>query len=170
MPMTLFRTFTILLVTLLTGLAFAHVLELPAKMQYEAAMYIALQKSLYVQWGPPNVGGVLEPAAIIATAIMAFFGRNTKRSLWLSLGALTALQIAFPVVFFVLVAPVNAVFMATTLLSIPVNWKELRVNWEFGHAIRSLLLLLLALDTKDILGIQRNALSANRMDAYELRY
>lgn len=158
MPMTLFRTFTILLVTLLTGLAFAHVLELPAKMQYEAAMYIALQKSLYVQWGPPNVGGVLEPAAIIATALMAFFGRNTKRSLWLSLGAQTALQIAFPVVFFVLVAPVNAVFMATTLLSIS-------VNWELGHAIRyglqfsalSVLLLLLALDTKDILGIQRNA-------------
>jgi hypothetical protein len=165
MPMTLFRTFTILLVALLTGLAFAHVLELPAKMQYEAAMYIALQKSLYVQWGPPNVGGVLEPVAIIATALMAFFGRNNKRGLWLPLGALAALLIAFPVVFFALVAPANAGFMETTLPSIPVNWKELRANWELGHAIRfglqfsalSMLVLLSALDAKDILGTQRNA-------------
>ncbi len=53
MPVMLFRTFTILLIALVTGLAFAHVLESPAKMQYEAAMYIALQKSLYVQWGSP---------------------------------------------------------------------------------------------------------------------
>ena len=50
MPITLFRTtLTILLVALLTGLVFAHVLELPAKMHYEAAMYIAVQKSLYVR-------------------------------------------------------------------------------------------------------------------------
>lgn len=165
MPMMLFRTFTILLVALLTGLAFAHVLELPAKMQYDAAMYIVLQKSLYVQWGPPNVGGVLEPAAIIATALMAFFGRNNKRGLWLPLGALTALLIAFPVVFFVLVTPANAGFMETTLPSIPVNWKELRANWELGHAIRfglqfsalSMLVLLSALDSKDVADIQRNA-------------
>jgi hypothetical protein len=164
MPMMLFRTFTILLVALLTGLAFAHVLELPAKMQYDAAMYIALQKSLYVQWGPPNVGGVLEPAAIVATALMAFFGRNNKRGLWLPLGSLTALLIAFPVVFFVLVAPANAIFMSTTLLSIPVNWKELRANWELGHAIRfglqfsalSMLVLLSALDAKDVADNQRN--------------
>ncbi|SJM90276.1 conserved membrane hypothetical protein [Crenothrix polyspora] len=165
MPIMLFRTFTILLVALLTGLAFAHVLELPAKMQYEAAMYIALQKSLYVQWGPPNVGGVLEPAAIIATALIAFFGRNNKRGLWLPLGALAALLTAFPVVFFVLVAPANAGFMATTLPSIPVNWTEFRANWELGHVIRfglqfsalSLLVLLLALDAKDIADIQRSA-------------
>ncbi|MBK8817236.1 MAG: DUF1772 domain-containing protein [Methylococcaceae bacterium] len=165
MPMMLFRTFTILLVALVTGLAFAHVLESPAKMQYEAAMYIALQKSLYVQWGPPNVGGLIEPVAIISTALLAFFGRNTIRSLWLPLGALSALLIGFPVVFFVLVAPANGVFMATTLSSIPVNWKVLRANWELGHAIRfglqftalSLLVLLSALDAKkDIADTQRN--------------
>jgi hypothetical protein len=165
MPMTIFRAFTVLLVALLTGLAFAHVLELPAKIQYEAAMYIALQKSLYVQWGPPHIGGVLEPTTIIATAFTAFFGRKSKRGLWLPLGALTALLIAFPVVFFLLVAPANAAFQATTLPSIPENWTALRANWELGHAIRfalqfsalSLLVLLLALDAKDVSDARRNA-------------
>ena len=36
-------------------------------MQYDATLYITLQKSLYVQWGPPHFGEVLEPSAIAAT-------------------------------------------------------------------------------------------------------
>ena len=154
MPLKLFRFATILLVALLCGLAFAHVLELPAKMQYDAVLYITLQKSLYVQWGPPNIGGVLEPLAIAATGLLAFFVRKSKRGMWLSVGALFALLLAFPIVFFWLVAPANAGFLAATLPSIPPNWTDLRSNWEMGHAIRfalqfaalSLLVLSLALD------------------------
>ena len=60
------RFTSIILVALLQGLAFAHLLERPAKMQYDASLYITLQKTLYVQWGPPNFGGFLEPVAIAA--------------------------------------------------------------------------------------------------------
>ena len=56
MPLRLLRFATILLVALIAGLAFAHVLERPAKMQFESALYITIQKSLYVHWGPPHVG------------------------------------------------------------------------------------------------------------------
>ena len=154
MPLKLLRLATTLLVALLSGLAFAHVLELPAKMQYDATLYITLQKSLYVQWGPPHFGGVLEPSAIATTGLLAFFLRRSKRGLWLSLGALFALLLAFPVVFFWLVAPANAGFLAATLPSIPADWTNLRSNWEMGHAIRfalqfaalALLVLSLALD------------------------
>jgi hypothetical protein len=48
------RFVTLLLVTLLLGLAFAHVLERPAKMQYDAALYVTLQKTLYVARRTPN--------------------------------------------------------------------------------------------------------------------
>ena len=154
MPLILLRFTTILLVALLWGLAFAHVLEQSAKMQYDAALYITLQKSLYFQWGPPHIGGVLEPAAIAATGLLAFFMRKSKRGLWLSLGALFALLLAFPVVFFWMVAPANAVFLATTLPNIPLDWTDLRSSWEIGHAIRfalqfgalALLVLSLAVD------------------------
>ncbi|CDH44406.1 exported hypothetical protein [Candidatus Contendobacter odensis Run_B_J11] len=54
-PPKLLRFATTLLVAQLLGLAFAHVLEQPAKMQYDAALYITLQKSLYVNWGPPYI-------------------------------------------------------------------------------------------------------------------
>ena len=154
MPLKLLRLATTLLVALLSGLAFAHVLELPAKIQYDATLYITLQKSLYLQWGPPHFGGVLEPSAIATTGLLAFFLRRSKRGLWLSLGALFALLLAFPVVFFWLVAPANAGFLAATLPSIPADWTNLRSNWEMGHAIRfvlqfaalALLVLSLALD------------------------
>jgi len=154
MALKLFRAATVLLVAMLSGLALAHVLELPAKMQYDATLNITLQKSLYAQWGPPRFGGVLEPSAIAASGLLAFFLRKSKRALWLSSGALLALVLAFPVVFFWLVAPANAGFLAATLPTIPPDWTDLRANWETGHAIRfvlqlaalSLLVLSLALD------------------------
>ncbi len=130
-----FLSFTaLLLVALVTGLAFAHVLESPAKMQYSAHLYITLQQSLYVQWGPPQVGGFLEPAAIAATGFIVFFSRQGRR--WLALAALVLLLLAFPVVFFWFVAPANAVFMSATLPNIPSGWGALRQSWEAGHAIR----------------------------------
>lgn len=155
MPLKLFRPAATLLVALLAGLAFAHVLERPAKMQYEPALYLTLQKSLYVQWGPPHFGGALEPAAIAATGLLAFFLRKSKRGLWLTLAALSALLLAFPVVFFWMVAPANAGFLAATPPSIPPDWTALRADWEMGHAIRfglqfaalALLVVSLALDT-----------------------
>lgn len=156
MPLKLFRFATILLVALLTGLAFAHVLERPAKMQYDPALYIDLQQSLYVQWGPPNIGGVLEPLAIVATALLAFFLRKAKHELRFHLGALVALLMAFPVVFFWLVAPANSIFLATALPDIPADWADQRSNWESGHVIRfgfqfvalALLVLSLVLDSR----------------------
>jgi uncharacterized membrane protein len=135
------RFVTILLVALLLGLAFAHVLERPAKMLYDAAFYLTIQKTLYVDWGPPNIGGILEPAAIFATLLLAIFLRKKKRAFWLTLGAGLALLLAFPIVFFAFVAPANEVFLVATPNSIPSNWMESRTSWETGHAIRFVLQL-----------------------------
>ncbi len=125
----------------------------PAKMQYDAALYLTLQKSLYVQWGPPHVGGMLEPLAVVATGLLAFFMRRHRRNRWLNAGSLFALLLAFPVVFFWLVAPANAVFASATLQNIPSNWADMRTGWEMGHGIRfglqfvALTLLILSLVT-----------------------
>ena len=133
------RFITLLTVALLTGLAFAHVLERPAKMLYDAGLYVTLQKTLYIAWGPPHVGGILEPTAILATIILAIAVRKQHRAFWLSLSAAAALVLAFPVVFFAYVAPANEAFRAATTASIPANWMELRSSWETGHTIRFVL-------------------------------
>lgn len=116
-------------------------LERPAKMLYDAALYLTIQKTLYVGWGPPDIGGFLEPAAIFATLLLAFFLRKEKRAFRLTIGAGFALLLAFPVVFFALVAPANELFLGATTTSIPPNWMEARTNRETGHAIRFVLQL-----------------------------
>src|SRR5690625_1862211 len=104
------RFVTILLASLLTGLAFAHVLERPAKMLYDARLYITLQKTLYVAWGAsPHIGGSLELAAILATIMFTIIVWRKRPAFWFSLGATITLLIAFPLVFFIFVAPANQV-------------------------------------------------------------
>jgi uncharacterized membrane protein len=110
-------------------------------MQYDAALYVTLQKTLYVAWGPPNVGGILEPAAILATISLAVILRKRRHAFWLTLGASVALLLAFPLVFVWFVAPANEAFHAAAPGSIPPNWTDLRASWETGHTIRFVLQL-----------------------------
>src|ERR1044072_1262693 len=135
----IWRFITLILVALLMGMTFAHVLELPAKMQYDGALYVTLQKSLYVEWGPANFGGFLEPGAILAVALLTFWVRKRRPAWWLTLAATTCLLLAFPVVFFWLVNPSNVAFRSSTPVSLPVDWMSLRERWEHGHAIRFVL-------------------------------
>jgi hypothetical protein len=132
----IWRLVAVLLVALLMGTSFAHVLELPAKMQYDGALYVTLQKTLYVEWGPPNFGGFLEPGAILATILLAFAARQQRPAFWLTLIAVVSLLLAFPVVFFWLVNPANAAFRDSTAAALPADWVGWRERWEYGHAIR----------------------------------
>jgi hypothetical protein len=130
----IWRFITILLVALTAGMAFARVLEMPAKLLYDAERYLDIQRTLYAAWGPPNIGGMLEPAAIAATLVLCAVVRNRKRAFWLSSSAAVCLLLAFPLVFYLFVEPANEVFRSTSL--IPANWMELRFQWELGHAVR----------------------------------
>jgi hypothetical protein len=126
----------VILVALVAGLAFAHLLESPAKLQYPGELYATLQRTLYVQWGPPNIGGWLEPAAILAAVLLCWLVRRERRAFRLTLLASVSLLLAFPVVFFWLVAPANAAFRGTVGDPLPGNWSLLRRSWELGHALR----------------------------------
>ncbi len=104
-------------------------------MRYPGDLYVTLQRTLYAQWGPPNISGFLEPAAIFATVVLAFRVRR-RRGFWLTASAAGALFPAFPLVFFWLVAPANAAFRGAAGAPPPANWVEMRRQWELGHALR----------------------------------
>lgn len=57
------RFLAIILTALTTGLAFAHALELPAKLGYDAALYVTLAHSLYGGFG--SVGAVVDVGALL---------------------------------------------------------------------------------------------------------
>jgi hypothetical protein len=62
--------------------------------------------------------------------------RRRRRTFRLTLLASVCLLLAFPVVFFWLVAPANAAFRGAVGDPLPGNWSLLRRSWELGHALR----------------------------------
>ena len=62
-------TVAVVLAGLTLGLAFAHTLELPQKLAYDAATWTQLQHSLYRYFAV--IGGPLEVATIIAAVVFA---------------------------------------------------------------------------------------------------
>jgi hypothetical protein len=66
----------VILAALTMGLAFAHTLELPQKLAYDAATWTQLQHSLYRYFAV--VGGPLEVATIIAAVVFAVRARGLR--------------------------------------------------------------------------------------------
>src|SRR4051812_35700317 len=127
----IWRFLTLLFTTLALGTSFAHVLEMPAKLRYDGPLYITLQNSLYLAWGPPYPGVYLEPGALVGMAVLAFLVRKRRRTFALTLVALACMFLAFPGVYFLFVEPVNAAFRQATQASVPANWMQLRQQWEY---------------------------------------
>jgi hypothetical protein len=125
------------MVALVLATTFAHVLELPAKLGYDAILYVQLQTSLYRQWSPPNPTGFLEPAAIIVVVILAMMTRRNRPAFRLAAGAAAVLLVAFPLLYFWRVEPANNYFGALlTGSQVPADWSSWRLRWETGHAAR----------------------------------
>ncbi|GAA6615941.1 methyltransferase family protein [Scytonema sp. NUACC26] len=69
----IWRLLTLILVALFMGLEFAHTLELPDKMQYEGALYVTVQNSLYRYFGAPGLGAFVTVGAVLC-AIASVLG------------------------------------------------------------------------------------------------
>ena len=148
MPIRAARFLSLLFAALALGTSLAHVLERPAKLQYPAALWITIQHTLYSQFGPPNPMAFVEPAAILAALCLTLLLLRRPRPVRGSDGraaaiaALVCLLLAFPLVYFWLVEPVNVILREVRPAAPPADWMDLRQQWETGHAIRFFLHLL----------------------------
>lgn len=129
----IWRFITLILSALVTGMALCHALELPAKMQYSASQYIAVQNTLYVAFGPPNIGALIEFAAPLCAIALAILVRKRRPAFQLTLVAIALMLLAFPILFFSFTEPANVVIRSATPESIPANWEQLRYQWEYSH-------------------------------------
>ena len=133
------RFITLILAALSMGMAFCHTLELPAKMQYDAVLWTTINQSLYWQFG--SLPGIFsEVGAVLAAIALTVLVRKHRPVFnWTLIGAVfLALSL---VVWFMFVAPMNAEFAQWTVDSIPANWRQVRNQWEYSHAIRFILQL-----------------------------
>jgi hypothetical protein len=130
----LWRFLALVLTALLLGTTFAHVLEMPAKLHVDAALWMTLQHTLYRTFG--TIGAVVEVGAIASVLVLSVLLRQHGRALWLTLFAAACLLVGFFVVWLVFTSAVNAETARWTVASIPVDWMQWRTRWEFSHALR----------------------------------
>jgi hypothetical protein len=135
------RLVALVLTALLLGITFCHVLEMPAKLGYDGGLYMTLQMTLYAHFGPPGVGGFIEPGAIFAIIAVAILARRQRRpGFGLTVVSGACLLLAFPVIFFAFTEPVNEAFREGLVTgTVPAEWQRLRLLWELSHAARFLL-------------------------------
>jgi 2-polyprenyl-6-methoxyphenol hydroxylase-like FAD-dependent oxidoreductase len=127
---------TLLLVALLLGTSFAHVLELPQKMRADGALWLTFQRSLYPFFA--YVGGPIEGAALVSISLLAVRSRRALRSYAVSVAAGASLLLAFAI-WVVLIQPVNAEIGALGAGVVPFGWAAMRSQWEFSHLTRFVL-------------------------------
>ena len=120
----------VVLAALTMGLAFAHTLELPQKLVYDAATWTQLQHSLYRYFAV--IGGPLEVATIIAAVVFAVRARGLRGGRLAALGA--ALFVVALGWWFAVVNTANVEIGRWAVDAVPSDWRRWRAQWEFGHA------------------------------------
>lgn len=125
---------------MLTGItmsaAMAHLMELPAKMTYEAPLYVRLHRTLYETFH--KVAGPAEAGAVAVTAALAWLTRRRHRDAHAELLAAGCLAAAHAL-FWPVVHPANNEMLGWRLEAIPEGWEKWRNRWEYGHAVRAVL-------------------------------
>jgi hypothetical protein len=132
----LLRFADLLVVALVFGLTFAHVLELPGKLRLDGPAWLAVQQNLYVAFGP--FASVAEPLAILLTWALAVMLRGRRPAFVLTLLAALGSSAGLAV-WFLLVAPMNLLLNGWTPATLPPDWTACRDQWELGHAIHAVL-------------------------------
>ena len=106
---------SVILVAIAMALALAHALELPGKTRLGKEQYLAVQTIYYPGF---TLGGIAEPAAIIAVLALLLVGPEGTARAWLTAGALVAL-ITMHLVFWIMTQPVNRFWLSDTQLTAP---------------------------------------------------
>ncbi|MBD2211470.1 DUF1772 domain-containing protein [Nostoc linckia FACHB-104] len=130
----IWRLMTLMIVALFMGLEFAHALELPPKMQYDGALYVTIQNSLYRYFGAPGPGAFITVGAVLCAIALTILVRKHRVAFWWTLAGTLCLVIAFPLIYFLRIEPVNVVIEQANATSLPNNWQKLRNQWEYAHA------------------------------------
>jgi Anthrone oxygenase len=128
---------TLLLAALLLGTTFAHVLEILAKLKYDASLWTHLQQTLY--WAFAWIGGPIELAAILASGVLAYLLRGSATSFWLAAAATGCLVLAFFVIWIFITNAANVEIASWTPQTVPSDWEAWRRQWDLSHAARFVL-------------------------------
>lgn len=134
------RFVTIMFVALSMGMALCHLLEMPMRLGYDAGLWAHVTKveNTYRYFGPP-LGAIIEAGAWISAVALAALSRHAPSGIFVPalLGAVC--MVAAQLLWWTLVAPVNARMVGWTTEALPLDFDALRKQWEYAHAVRAVL-------------------------------
>ncbi len=109
----------------------AHLMELPVKLGYSAAMYADVTSTLYQWFG--IVGGSVQVAAMLAVAWLAFQCRKMPEGALIA--ASSASLLASLLLWALVVLPVNLAWaeLPANSAELVAAYDRLRSRWEYGH-------------------------------------
>jgi hypothetical protein len=126
----------IYLTALTMSLTVAHLLEMPRKMQYGEALYMAVQHSLYLYFA--WVGAIAEVGAVLVLCVLSVLTRKRGRGFRLTLLATLCVSAGLAV-WILLVSPANTQMAGWQAVPLPENWTAVRRQWEIAHAVSAVL-------------------------------
>jgi hypothetical protein len=128
------RFLTLMLAALSMGMAFSHLLEMPAKLAYQGPVWLMLQQTLYGNFR--ILGLLLETGAVACALALTLFVRGP--AFGYTVFAAICL-VAAHAAWWAGAAPVNAAMAQLTPQTLPPDWGVLRAQWEYTHAARAVL-------------------------------
>jgi hypothetical protein len=135
----IWRFVTLMLTAFSMGMAFCHLMEMPARLNYAPALWSRVTniEGTYRLFGP-SVGASIEGGASITAVILSILVRKRRPAFVLTqVGA--ACMAAAQVAWWLFIFPVNSRMVDWAPESLPENFKELRDQWEYTHAARAIL-------------------------------
>ena len=135
MPLFIANMAALVLAALSLGPSFAHVLEAPPRLNtwspelWREATVFNRQFQLFA-W----IGGPLDLAAILVTALLIYFLLGDRPALWFALAGACLLAGAL-FAWVMLVAPANAVLATWQPGAVPPDFDAVRWRWESGHMV-----------------------------------
>jgi hypothetical protein len=136
------RFVAVMLAALTLGLSLCHLMQLPSRLGWDQYLWVGstMQGGLYATFA--TLGAVIDVAAVIALALLAYFVREHGRpGFRLALAAAILFVLAL-VLWWVLVYPVNVELAKWVNGPVPADWTDYRSRWEWGHAIIALVELI----------------------------
>lgn len=131
----LWRFVALMLCALTLGMGFCHVMEMPARLSWDQALWVGttVQGGLYRMFG--TIGAVIDLAAIASAGIVAYLLRDTPDFRLAAFGAgLFLLALAG---WLAMVLPANLELAGWLTTPPPDDWASTRLQWETGHAINT---------------------------------
>src|SRR5215212_1687848 len=125
-----------MLTALSVGMALCHLMEMPARRNYAPALWsrVTNVEGTYRLFGPP-VGAAIEGGALSTAVVLSIFVRKRRPAFALTRAG-AACMAAAQVAWWLFVFPVNSKMVNWTPESLPENFTELRIQWEYTHAAR----------------------------------